>query len=146
MFTLTRQLKTSSRVGAVALSSMRQKHTLPPLAYEYKALEPVISGEIMELHHTKHHATYVNNLNVAEEQLREMLGSGTDKGMGSQLRIRFFLVPRLHPPDIFGVGGAWARSPLTLVSSYYIIHGLVPRPHRKASGLGTLLFQICSAR
>ena len=70
MFAITRQLKSSSRVGAVALSSMRQKHTLPPLAYGHKALEPVVSGEIMELHHTKHHATYVSNLNAAEEQLR----------------------------------------------------------------------------
>ena len=59
----------------VALASMRQKHTLPPLAYDYKALEPVISGEIMELHHTKHHATYVNNLNAAEDQLRELLSN-----------------------------------------------------------------------
>lgn len=73
MFAITRQLKSSSRVGAVALSSMRQKHTLPPLAYGHKALEPVVSGEIMELHHTKHHATYVSNLNAAEEQLRGLL-------------------------------------------------------------------------
>lgn len=47
------------------------KHTLPELPYEYKALEPVISGEIMSLHHSKHHATYVNNLNVAEEKLAQ---------------------------------------------------------------------------
>src|SRR5258706_14061849 len=32
-----------------------------------KALEPYISGEIMQLHHTKHHQTYVNGLNTAEE-------------------------------------------------------------------------------
>ena len=54
----------------------RQKHTLPPLPYAPKALEPIISGEIMELHHGKHHATYVNNLNAAEEQLRKSLESG----------------------------------------------------------------------
>lgn len=47
----------------------RQKHSLPNLAYEYNALEPVISREIMNLHHSKHHATYVNNLNIAEEKL-----------------------------------------------------------------------------
>lgn len=55
-----------------ALSS-RSKHTLPDLPYDYNALEPTISAEIMKLHHSKHHATYVNNLNVAEEKLAEAL-------------------------------------------------------------------------
>ncbi|GJJ07098.1 hypothetical protein Clacol_001297 [Clathrus columnatus] len=41
-------------------------HTLPPLPYPYNALEPHISQEIMTLHHTKHHQTYVNGLNSAE--------------------------------------------------------------------------------
>ncbi|KAG9223125.1 hypothetical protein PLEOSDRAFT_1095940 [Pleurotus ostreatus PC15] len=41
-------------------------HTLPPLPYAYDALEPYISKEIMTLHHTKHHQTYVNSLNAAE--------------------------------------------------------------------------------
>jgi Fe-Mn family superoxide dismutase len=49
----------------------RTKHTLPDLPYDYAALEPVISGEIMQFHHAKHHATYVANLNVAEEKLAE---------------------------------------------------------------------------
>ena len=47
------------------------KHTLPDLPYDYNALEPIISGEIMKLHHQKHHATYVNNLNVAEEKYND---------------------------------------------------------------------------
>lgn len=59
-----------------------QTHTLPPLPYAYdvslvrslislykannkQALEPVISKQIMELHHQKHHQTYINNLNAA---------------------------------------------------------------------------------
>ena len=41
-------------------------HTLPDLPYSYDALEPYISQEIMVLHHTKHHQTYVNALNAAE--------------------------------------------------------------------------------
>ena len=49
----------------------RSKHVLPDLPYEYNALEPVISGEIMKLHHQKHHATYVTNLNVAEEKYND---------------------------------------------------------------------------
>lgn len=45
-----------------------KKQSLPDLPYDYSALEPVISGEIMELHHKKHHQAYVNNLNAALEK------------------------------------------------------------------------------
>lgn len=44
---------------------------LPPLPYDFNALEPVISAEIMTLHYTKHHQAYVNNLNKALEQYAE---------------------------------------------------------------------------
>lgn len=54
-----------------AVQQKSQKHTLPDLPYDYNALEPVISAEIMQLHHSKHHAAYVTNLNVAEEKLAE---------------------------------------------------------------------------
>ncbi len=54
----------------------RSKHSLPDLPYDYSALEPVISAEIMQLHHSKHHQTYVNNLNVAEEKLAEAAAKG----------------------------------------------------------------------
>ena len=47
------------------------EYTLPDLPYDYGALEPHISGRIMELHHDKHHATYVKGLNTALEQLAE---------------------------------------------------------------------------
>jgi Fe-Mn family superoxide dismutase len=39
--------------------------TLPPLPYAYEALEPHIDTQTMQIHHDKHHATYVNNLNAA---------------------------------------------------------------------------------
>lgn len=55
---------------------MRTKHSLPELPYDYKALEPIICAEIMQLHHSKHHATYVNNLNVAEEKMKEAVAKG----------------------------------------------------------------------
>src|ERR1700676_5609670 len=38
---------------------------LPPLLYDYNALEPYIDTQTMQLHHDKHHATYVSNLNNA---------------------------------------------------------------------------------
>lgn len=53
------------------VASIRQKHTLPDLPYDYNALEPVISAEIMVLHHSKHHQTYVNMLNQSEEKFME---------------------------------------------------------------------------
>jgi Superoxide dismutase len=40
---------------------------LPALKYDYKALEPYIDAQTMEIHHSKHHAAYTNNLNVALE-------------------------------------------------------------------------------
>lgn len=43
-------------------------YKLPDLPYDFSALEPVISGEIMTLHYTKHHQAYVNNLNAALEK------------------------------------------------------------------------------
>ena len=46
-------------------------YTLPELPYDYAALEPHISGKIMELHHDKHHAAYVAGANAALEKLAE---------------------------------------------------------------------------
>ena len=43
-------------------------HELPPLPYAYDALEPIIDKQTMTLHHDKHHAAYVNNLNAALEK------------------------------------------------------------------------------
>lgn len=56
--------------------SKRLKHALPDLPYDYNALEPVIAAEIMQIHHQKHHATYVNNLNTAEDKIQEALAKG----------------------------------------------------------------------
>ncbi|CAD6893901.1 unnamed protein product [Tilletia controversa] len=73
--TLTRA---STRVVAASRASLtagaiRSKHTLPDLSYDYGALEPAISAEIMQTHHQKHHQTYVTNLNAAEESLNQAL-------------------------------------------------------------------------
>ncbi|XP_054163626.1 superoxide dismutase [Mn], mitochondrial-like [Oppia nitens] len=62
-----------TKLSSMVTVGTRNKHTLPDLPYDYNALEPVISAEIMQLHHQKHHQTYVNNLNVAEEKLHEAI-------------------------------------------------------------------------
>ncbi|OQV23257.1 Superoxide dismutase [Mn], mitochondrial [Hypsibius exemplaris] len=57
-------------------AGFRARYTLPDLPYDYAALEPVISADIMKLHHMKHHATYVQNLNQAEEKMVAALQKG----------------------------------------------------------------------
>lgn len=47
-------------------------HTLPALAYAYDALEPHIDALTMEIHHSRHHQTYINNLNAALADLPEL--------------------------------------------------------------------------
>jgi superoxide dismutase, Fe-Mn family len=48
------------------------KYELPPLPYAYEALEPHIDTQTMQIHHDKHHAAYVNNLNAALEATPEL--------------------------------------------------------------------------
>ncbi|KAI9486120.1 MAG: Manganese/iron superoxide dismutase [Benjaminiella poitrasii] len=57
------------RSAAISVA-IRSKATLPQLPYSYDALEPYINGDIMEVHHAKHHQTYVNNFNQAEEKYK----------------------------------------------------------------------------
>ena len=47
-------------------------HQLPPLPYDFAALEPHIDAQTMQIHHGKHHAAYVNNLNAALEKHPEL--------------------------------------------------------------------------
>ncbi|WP_062466508.1 superoxide dismutase [Demequina maris] len=51
-------------------------YTLPDLTYDYGALDPHIAGEIMELHHSKHHAAYVAGANTALEKMAGARDSG----------------------------------------------------------------------
>jgi Fe-Mn family superoxide dismutase len=52
------------------------EYSLPDLPYDYAALEPHIAGQIMQLHHDKHHATYVGGANTALEKLAEARETG----------------------------------------------------------------------
>ena len=56
-------------------------YTLPDLPYDYGALEPAMSGEILELHHDKHHATYVKGANDTTEKIAEARDKGDLSGI-----------------------------------------------------------------
>lgn len=61
---------------------MAEKYVLPELDYDYAALEPHISARIMELHHSKHHATYVAGANTAIEKMEEARANGDFANIG----------------------------------------------------------------
>ena len=70
------------------------EYTLPDLPYDYAALEPHISGRIMELHHYKHHAAYVAGANTALEKLAAAREAGD------------FAAVNLHEKNLaFNLGG-----------------------------------------
>ncbi|MGO1584186.1 MAG: superoxide dismutase [Actinomycetaceae bacterium] len=69
-------------------------YALPELPYDYAALEPHISGKIMELHHSKHHNTYVTGANTALEKLAEARDSGD-----------LSAAPKLEKDLAFNLGG-----------------------------------------
>jgi Fe-Mn family superoxide dismutase len=55
------------------------KHELPPLPYPYEALEPHIDTQTMQIHHDKHHAAYVNNLNTALEKYPDLQNKSAEE-------------------------------------------------------------------
>lgn len=71
------RIASRTATGAAAFRSASRslstgaKFTLPELTYEYHELEPFVSGTIMSIHHSKHHQTYVTNLNLQKEKLEE---------------------------------------------------------------------------
>ncbi len=62
------------------------EETLPPLPYDYDALEPHIDEQILTWHHDTHHQGYVNGLNSAEQTLKENRESGDYGSTASALR------------------------------------------------------------
>ena len=55
------------------------EHILPPLPYDFAALEPHIDAKTMEIHHDKHHATYVTNLNNALKDHPDLQGKSIEE-------------------------------------------------------------------
>ena len=60
--------------GTATRSAAAKRHVLPELPYDAAALEPHIDAQTMQIHHGKHHQTYVNNLNAALDKHPELYG------------------------------------------------------------------------
>ena len=76
-------------------------HTLPPLPYPPDALEPYIDKMTMEIHHGKHHAAYVNNLNKALEQAPQL----AEKPIHELLANNLAIVPEAIKTAVRNNGG-----------------------------------------
>eukprot|EP00903_Cladosiphon_okamuranus_P009140 g8733.t1 len=71
-----RRVPSAGRMLSSSAAARGPAAVLPDLTYDYGELEPAISGEIMKIHHTKHHQAYINNLNAAMEKLAEAEAKG----------------------------------------------------------------------
>ena len=80
--------------------------TLPPLPYEFSALEPHIDAKTMEIHHGKHHQTYVNNLNAAIEKAPDL----ASKSLDDLMRTVNKLPEAVRTPIRNNGGGHWNHS------------------------------------
>lgn len=80
--------------------------TLPPLPYGYDALEPNIDARTMEIHHTKHHQGYVNNLNAAIEKAPEL----QDKSLEELLKNLSAVPEKVRTAVRNNAGGHWNHS------------------------------------
>ena len=80
--------------------------TLPALPYDLAALEPHIDAKTMEIHHGKHHQTYVNNLNAAIEKAPEL----ASKSLEDLMRNVNSLPEAVRTPIRNNGGGHWNHS------------------------------------
>ena len=81
-------------------------HALPTLPYAFDALEPHIDAKTMEIHHGKHHQTYVNNLNAAIEKAPEL----ASKSLDDLMRNVNTLPEAVRTPIRNNGGGHWNHS------------------------------------
>ncbi|MFM5460979.1 superoxide dismutase [Aeromonas veronii] len=82
-------------------------HTLPALNYAYDALEPHIDALTMEIHHSRHHQTYINNLNAALEGAPELAALPVE-----ELLRRFDTLPATLQGAVRNHGGGHANHSL----------------------------------
>ncbi|GGH03325.1 MAG TPA: superoxide dismutase [Oceanicaulis sp.] len=120
----------SPLANALSLHSRNQEisamsaFSLPDLPYAYNALEPVIDAETMELHHSRHHQTYVNGLNSALENRSDLQGTPLEDILarvselpgafrnhgGGHWNHTFFWESMIAPADSGAPSGAFAEA------------------------------------
>src|SRR6218665_289103 len=81
-------------------------YTLPPLPYAFDALEPHIDAKTMEIHHTKHHQAYINNLNAA------VAGPEHADGPAGRLIVHIDALPEKLQAPVRNNGGGHANHSL----------------------------------
>ena len=86
---------------------------LPPLPYDYAALEPHIDARTMEIHHTKHHQAYVNNLNAALEKAPEFQQKSLDDIIANLSKVPEAVRTAVRN----NAGGHWNHSMFWLIMS-----------------------------
>ncbi|HKT07143.1 MAG TPA: superoxide dismutase [Gemmatimonadaceae bacterium] len=86
---------------------------LPPLPYDYAALEPHIDARTMEIHHTKHHQAYVNNLNAALEKAPEFQQKSLDDIVANLSKVPDAVRTAVRN----NAGGHWNHSMFWLIMS-----------------------------
>jgi Fe-Mn family superoxide dismutase len=85
---------------------MTYPYVLPPLPYDYAALEPHIDAQTMQIHHGKHHQAYVNNLNATLEKAAEWQKASLDELLSALPK-----VPEAVRPGVrHNGGGHWNHS------------------------------------
>lgn len=86
---------------------------LPPLPYDYAALEPHIDARTMEIHHTKHHQAYVNNLNAALEKAPDFQQKSLDDIIANVSKVPEAVRTAVRN----NAGGHWNHSMFWLIMS-----------------------------
>ena len=104
-------------------------YELPPLPYDYDALEPNISEQVLTWHHDTHHQGYVNGLNSAEESLAEARSNGEGDAGGWALLVYDSFSNQLRNVvvDKHDQGALWGSHPVLALDvwehSYYYQYG-----------------------
>jgi Fe-Mn family superoxide dismutase len=120
------------------------QYTLPDLPYDYGALEPHLSGQILELHHDKHHAAYVTGANAAVEKLEEMRSkgeygpplTGVEKNLAFHVHLGSVDALKAQMEAVVGTvqGSGWAALSWEPLGQRLVVHQVLDHQDNVAAG------------